>query len=234
MYNEQANSYDKYFAKNEAVYESDANNLIIWSNISPNSKRKVLDFGCGTGEHAKFLLQKTDWDLVCFDISEEMISVAKEKLKPFSDRVTFCNDLSDLRTKFDLVYSLFFVFNHIVDQEIMTQSLLKIRECLKTDSLFISDFYRYERLTEEPPKDYIRIEGNIKKSVKVKSEADFYKIQYSIHDFLTSENIQSEIRIKAWSISFLTSILQMNVVTDLTTNFSPADGNEYQNICVLR
>lgn len=78
MYSEISENYDKYFAKSDQHYENDIRNIIESSGFDPNEKIMVLDFGCGTGSHALQLLKQTSWDIVCFDISDGMLSIARE------------------------------------------------------------------------------------------------------------------------------------------------------------
>ena len=108
MYNKISNEYDRYFGKSENDYKADCENLISNSGFDRDKKITVLDYGCGTGSHALQILKKTNWEVICFDVSNEMLSVAEEKLKKYSNRIVLCSNINEVfDKKFDLAYSLF-------------------------------------------------------------------------------------------------------------------------------
>lgn len=83
----------------------------ILSSIPFNS---VLEIGCGTGKNTEWLLQKAE-HITAIDLSEEMLSKAKEKIE--SDKVEFIrtdinSDWDFTQKTFDLV-SFSLVLEHI-------------------------------------------------------------------------------------------------------------------------
>ncbi|MDD5464829.1 MAG: malonyl-ACP O-methyltransferase BioC [Candidatus Omnitrophica bacterium] len=71
-----AHLYDRYAAvQNQAAFE-------LASSLKNNNFSKILELGCGTGNYTLILRQKfKDARIRALDISEEMISVAQNKLK---------------------------------------------------------------------------------------------------------------------------------------------------------
>lgn len=70
---------------------------------------KVLDAGCGTGRVTSMLAERLPrGTVIAVDISQDMLNIAGEQLKPFGEHVKlFCTDLLklDLRDEVDIVFS---------------------------------------------------------------------------------------------------------------------------------
>lgn len=91
----------------------------------------ALDFGCGNGNFA--LKLKKDFNVMCLDKSQEMVSIAKSKgLDARSVR------LNDLDVKFDLITASFDVINYMNKQEL--EEFFKIvPEKLNSGGYFVFD-----------------------------------------------------------------------------------------------
>ena len=170
MYDEIAKHYDAYFSKSAASYELDVNGIIKLSELDISKKNNIIDYGCGTGSHAKFILEKTNWDITCFDISEKMINEAKVKLFNYGDRVQYYTRLEDLQSEaFDLAYSMFFVINHISirdDIELLARTMSAV---VKKGRKFIFDAYNPFLVACDPPRDYQKTTRNGSKCAEVKT-----------------------------------------------------------------
>ena len=82
--------YDRLGSRQDwqGFFENPAINEMI-GHAAFNSARSVFEFGCGTGALAARLLQQhlpSDAGYVGIDISTTMVSLARERLKPWSDR----------------------------------------------------------------------------------------------------------------------------------------------------
>ncbi len=64
---------------------------------------KLIELGCGTGYFTKTLANKSG-NIISTDISEEMLSIAPEKLKGFEFQVMDCQDLKFDEGTFDTVF----------------------------------------------------------------------------------------------------------------------------------
>ena len=74
-------SFAKYFDKiyHDKNYESECKFIIKILNRYQNSKsKKILDLGCGTGNHSLILARK-NFDVVGIDKSKTAIKIAKKK-----------------------------------------------------------------------------------------------------------------------------------------------------------
>lgn len=107
--------------------------------------RKILDVGCGTGDHA-IELAKRGYYVVGIDISKEMIKLAKKKSKreKVKDRIYLVKvDVRrlNLGTKFDVVIALYGVINYLVKTIDLIKMLKNVRNHLEEYGLFIFDFW---------------------------------------------------------------------------------------------
>ncbi len=108
--------------------------------------RKAIDFGCGTGRSTRFL-QKYGFDTIGIDISEEMITKAKE-IDPIGDyRLIKNNNFEQLeKNYFDLVFSGF-AFDNIPNTANRIQILKELGSLINNNSRIV--------LLESTPEIYI-------------------------------------------------------------------------------
>jgi ubiquinone/menaquinone biosynthesis C-methylase UbiE len=104
QYNRLANVYDQrwnYYITNTLQF------LNVWVNLSP--LETVLDIACGTGEFERMVLaQHPTQQMVGVDISEQMLTIAQQKLQAFphvSFQVTNASALPFSDHSFDVVVS---------------------------------------------------------------------------------------------------------------------------------
>ena len=101
--------------------------------------KTILDVGCGTGGHA-FLLSEKGYTVTGVDISENMLSIAKEKAKKIKADVNFFQaDVCDfnLNMKFDVIISMFAVMGYQTTNEDFDRALLSVSKHLRPGGLFI-------------------------------------------------------------------------------------------------
>lgn len=96
-----------------------ANELLEIPNIKkmlPNLEGKtILDIGCGEGGMSRYFVKKGASKVVAFDISTNMINEAKKhNCKNIEYMVLSMEDLSKIRTKFDIVFSSL-AFHYVKD-----------------------------------------------------------------------------------------------------------------------
>lgn len=91
--------------------EANANDLFeipaLFSLLPDLKKKKILDLGCGFGEHCMKYVQSGAVKVVGIDISEKMLEVAKEENS--HSAITYMNmpmeNISEIPEKFDMVVS---------------------------------------------------------------------------------------------------------------------------------
>lgn len=101
--------------------------------------KTALELGCGTG-NMTLRLSNLGVKVVAVDLSEEMLNVAKNKVK--NRGVIFINkDMVeiDFGKKFDFVFSFCDGFNYLIEDEELFNLLKKVYNHLKDDGFFIFD-----------------------------------------------------------------------------------------------
>lgn len=101
----------------------------------------ILDVACGTGSLGECFLQK-GFELVATDISFEMLSIAREKLASFGDRVLLlCQDMCelDLYGTVDAAVCSLDSINHLTEDEDVDAAFESIGKFIRPDGLFVFD-----------------------------------------------------------------------------------------------
>lgn len=116
---------------------------------------KVLDLGCGWGRHTRSLAE-LGYLATGLDLSPRLIAKARENFlrpgDPVSERLTFCNgDMRDfqLDTEFDLVANLFTSLGYFEDEDQDLKVICNVHRHLKSDGLFVLDFFNKETILSE-------------------------------------------------------------------------------------
>ena len=204
VFNRAANSYEKF----SGIQDQISHNLLEkleCRNINPTN---ILDLGCGTGKNGLHFLKKfKKISLVNFDISENMLELARKKLTTSSinfvnNSTNFhvCGDMENLPFRdnlFDLVWSS----SAIQWSDNLPIVLKHINRILKPNGFFIFSTFGPETLKElrminevlyNHPKtnnflnlkdirDFVALEGFENSSFDVKS----YRLDYaSVEDIL--------------------------------------------------
>lgn len=111
--------------------EVNANNLIeipaLLSLLPDIEGKKILDLGCGFGEHCKLFVEKGAEKVVGLDISKKMLKTAK--LKNQNSKIEYINlpmeNLSMLNQKFDLAVSSL-AFHYIESYEKLIKDIYNL------------------------------------------------------------------------------------------------------------
>lgn len=110
----------------------------------------VLELACGTGNITN-RLSKRDYDIVGVDISNEMLTFAKNKAYELGLDVKYLNqDIRELNytKKVDVVLCLCDGFNYILEDNDLLLTFMKTHSLLKPNGLFIFDVSSYYKLSE--------------------------------------------------------------------------------------
>jgi glycine/sarcosine N-methyltransferase len=123
-----------------------------WSFLRPlleaAPSRRILDLGCGTGEHARFLADR-GFDVVGVDASPGMIQAAIESGEQAGVRYVL-GDLADVRSlvegTFGAAICLGNTLPHLHDDEAVSQFFKGLRGLLAPPGPFILQLLNYERI----------------------------------------------------------------------------------------
>ena len=146
-----AKYYDKmYYDKN---YESECKFIIKILKYYQNFKtKKILDLGCGTGNHILILARK-NFDVVGIDKSETAIKIAKKKARQndYSAKF-FVENMTNFffNKKFDACISMFNSMCYLNNTD-FTKTIKNVKHHLKSKGLFIFDFWNGNAVTHVKP-----------------------------------------------------------------------------------
>ena len=159
---EARNTY-KYFAKFYDSYTKDfLKDISLYKGFIENCTN-ILEVGCGTGRILKELAVKNKI-ITGIDISEEMLEIAKEKLKQeILDKniIIMEHDFSNgsIEKIYDICLVTWFTFNYIFENA--DNFLKNIYDCLKEGSLIILDMF-YPQTLKHPENNNKWIHKEIK------------------------------------------------------------------------
>ncbi len=111
----------------------------------------VADFGCGTGE-LTLMLAQAGYDMIGIDVSEEMLSVLRDKADalglPLTNPMLLCQDLLqlDLYGTIRAAVSTFDTYNHIGPLENFEKAIAKAAFFMEKDGVFVFDLNTPARL----------------------------------------------------------------------------------------
>jgi ubiquinone/menaquinone biosynthesis C-methylase UbiE len=135
LYKKFAKYYDKIYSEKD--YEEEVE-FIEWAIKKHKKSRgnKLLDVACGTGAHAMFL--KKSYDVLGIDISQEMLKIARKKVKGVKFSKGDMKKL-DLKERFDIIICLFSSINYNTDYKELKNTLGNFRKHLKKGGIVIFD-----------------------------------------------------------------------------------------------
>lgn len=131
-------------------YEKWANYLstLLHEYIPTNSE--LVELGCGTGTMCHFLSQK-GFSIHGIDLSEDMLSIAREKLKENS-KVTLSQQnmcTLELNQQYEGIYSVCDSINYLLYDEELLATFKQVKTYLKKNGVFVFDLktpYFYETI----------------------------------------------------------------------------------------
>ena len=146
-YNEFASLYDELM--NDFDYEKWFNyieEIFVKYKISPT---KVLEMACGTGNLSIHLAEK-GYKLTCFDLSEEMLAQAYEKLNRFKNVKLLNGNMINFKInqKFDSIISICDSINYITDLEDLKSTFENVYNHLDDNGIFIFDINSFYKISE--------------------------------------------------------------------------------------
>lgn len=148
-YGEFAKIYDDLI--NEDIdYEDMCSRIIEICKKEDISFDNYLDIACGTGNVTAKLAKKFK-ESFAVDLSDDMLREAFNKLKKEKIKCQLvCQDMSELslNRKFDLITSVLDSTNYIIEESNFLKYLMRVKDHLKDNGIFIFDVNSYYKLSE--------------------------------------------------------------------------------------
>ena len=141
-FNQYSLYYDLLYRDKDYKGESDyVIELISEFNINASS---IIELGCGTGSHAKYLSQ-SGFNITGIERSEEMVKEAN--LKNISNFDPIVGDICnfELNKKFDAAISLFHVISYLTDNNSLINCFKRVNQHLKPNGVFLFDIWFTDR-----------------------------------------------------------------------------------------
>jgi SAM-dependent methyltransferase len=153
-------TYSKFY--DAIYYDKDYKKECDWiENVLEKFRikgRKILDLGCGSGNHA-IELAKRGYEVVGVDKSHYMIERATEKVKNQNLKIDFIEkDIRnfDLGVKFDVVISMFSVISYITENRDLLSTFSNVKKHLKDGGIFIFDAWFGPAILHQKPEPKIK------------------------------------------------------------------------------
>ncbi len=143
--------FAKYY--DDLMYDVDYDD---WYNfikkISDKKYSKVLEMACGTGNLTEYIAEDPDvTTITCFDLSEDMLIEANDKLKKYPNIDILKMDMREIKfkdKKFDLAVSACDSINYILEDDDLIKVFKGAYDALEDDGVFVFDINSYYKLSE--------------------------------------------------------------------------------------
>ncbi len=137
-YKSLAGYYDLIFQQKN--YEKEADFIYQIKSRYKQDAAKILDVGCGTGEHLNLLKDKFEI-LQGVDLNKEIIKAAKKKSSKIKYAVAGMADFK-FNQKFDIITCLYSVFNYNLTLEEADRTIKNFKEHLAAGGILIIALYK--------------------------------------------------------------------------------------------
>lgn len=239
--------YDHIYADKNYSLETDYI-LKLWHKFGQGGLEKIMDLGCGTGNHCLALAEK-GFCVVGVDVSKEMITVAKSKVKAKEGKVDFrCADIikTEFRQPFDLIYSFFFVINYIGNLGYLEKFLAGVYRNLRTKGLYLFDAWNGNATIIDPPRlkkikiaegGCLKIDGCLRPKYNSLHNKSVFYYNLKVKEGGKSFTINHELPQVYWSPYVLIQLLEKTGFKDVRLfkylKLSEKVSNQDYKICVM-
>lgn len=114
-----------------------------------NRPKNILEMACGTGNMSYFLA-KAKYQVTAFDLSNEMLSIAYNKLNEFDNIKLLQQDMRyfKINEKFDCILAICDSINYITETNDLLDTFKRVYSHLDKDGIFVFDINSFYKLKE--------------------------------------------------------------------------------------
>ncbi|QQR96703.1 MAG: class I SAM-dependent methyltransferase [Sphingobacteriales bacterium] len=194
------NNYSKYYdlLYKDKDYKTEVDYIIKKvDKFRPNSKN-ILELGCGSGSHAKYLCE-SNFSVFGIERSLEMVTLAKQKKIPnfnpnHGDITNFKSD-----QVFDVAISLFHVISYLTQNNDIIKCMKNVFNHLQSNGIFIFDVWYAPAVYNQKPETRVkRIENEEIKIIRIaesihETENNLVEVNFEVNIIDKSTNITNTI-----------------------------------------
>lgn len=161
IFSRSAQYYDLIYAEKDYDAETKVLDRLI-KRYFPKQPIKLLDLGCGTGEHLVRFARK-GYRVTGIDQSASMLAIARKKLDAANASALLVKQNIvnfSLSTRFAVAVSLFHVMSYLRTNEEIQACFKQVRAHLRPGGIFIFDFWYGPGVVQNPPENQYRIYEN--------------------------------------------------------------------------
>jgi SAM-dependent methyltransferase len=157
---EYADAYDVLYREKDYLAECRLINRLVQQHANARVRR-LLDLGCGTGNHVIALTQ-LGYEVVGVDRSPGMLDVARKKAAGAAldgKAAFYCQDIRSFRLEqsFDAVLMMFAVLGYQLGNQDVLAALCTARTHLRPGGLFIFDVWYGPAVLQQSPRERIKL-----------------------------------------------------------------------------
>jgi SAM-dependent methyltransferase len=174
-------TYGRFARYYDAIYDSvvDYNGDVrfletVFKRFHSGKPHRLLDLGCGTGNHA-IPLARRGHVVTGVDRSSSMLSLARKKAAAANLRIRFARgDMTtfELGATFDATVCMFGAFGYVLGLPDATRCLRRVRRHLSPDGLFVYEFWQRSAVHTGPDRTWLLRRGPQAEIVRL-AEEDF-------------------------------------------------------------
>ena len=174
---------------------------------------KILDVGCGTGNHLQHFLNSEAISILGIDPSKEMIEIARKKNLKYADFMIGNIVQLSIMDSYEMAISLFNVVNHINNLSQLKEFFRAIYYRIKPGGVFVFDCFNGIAASRDAPEDR-ELEKEIKgKIIKITTtcDNDLFNSQFTMYNTMKIDNKEIEYSLKQ-------TLWQPKILKDLLTD----------------
>jgi len=241
--------YHDYYDKlnlGKKNYEKEIVDLkIIYDQLSSKPLNKILEIGCGTGNHTQELIKLTE-KVFSVDIDPAMIEIARKKLQG-KNVVFHCNKIPNISERdFPLCVMMWNILNYFPNLKEMNDIFKNISDRLLPGGIFFFDMWNGVAAIKDPPQTSANVfEVDGKKVIHIlkgetnlmEQKTDLYTSINVLRDNQLIESFQYDYTHYLWTFKTVKDLLDLNGIETLrvvkTTNYDVEASDKDWKIMII-